>query len=251
MEDSTSFGKFFNEKISITLEERKEANLIIDHLRRFPRITSEFTYIVDLTCNSIVYASKGLCFLCNRTEEELTGRLYKFHRDFFIPTDSKKVEKLRIQGHKLLSTNDKLLEDDFCLRFNFHLVIDGHARLFHYNAVPFMRTQDGSLWMVLCTLAPSSLKDTGYATLHINANRQYFEFDFNFSKWIEKEMPVLTKIEKEIISLSAQGYTEIDMAAKINKSHNTLKTYKRNIFRKLQVSNIAETIMFCLNHNLI
>ena len=251
MEDSTSFGKFFNEKISVTLEERKEANLIIDHLRRFPHITSEYAYIVDLTCNSIVYASKGLCFLCNRTEEELTGRLYKFHRDFFIPTDSKKVEKLRIQGHKLLSSNDKLLEDDFCLRFNFHLVIDGHARLFHYNAVPFLRTQEGNLWMLLCTLSPSSRKDTGYATLHIKGYKQCLEFDFNFCKLIEKEIPSLTKIEKEIISLSAQGYTEIDVAAKINKSHNTLKTYKRNIFRKLQVSNITEAMTFCLNYNLL
>ena len=56
---------------------------------------------------------------------------------------------------------------------------------------------------------------------------------------------------ERLLALSAQGFTELEIAARINKSHNTLKTYKRNLFRKLQVDNITEAMMFCLNHALI
>ena len=68
---------------------------------------------------------------------------------------------------------------------------------------------------------------------------------------MEKTIVELTDKEKAIITLSAQGYTEKEIAAKMYKSHNSVKTYKRILFRKLGVSSIAEALMYSLNNHLL
>ena len=251
MERITPHGVFIDEELDISEEDRNKADTVISHLKHFPHITEEYSYIVDLTCNEIVYVSKGLCFLTGHNEDELLGELENLHDLLISEKDIKKIETLRIQMHNLVATHSKLVENTFCLRFNFHMRPNNKETLFHYQSVPFMRTKDGNIWMVLCTLSPSSRKDTGYATLHCNGDKKYFYYNFASGKFIEKELPCLTENEKTVILLSAQGHTEEQIAEVMCRSHNTIKTYKRNLFHKLQVGTISEGLMFCLNYNLL
>jgi DNA-binding NarL/FixJ family response regulator len=67
----------------------------------------------------------------------------------------------------------------------------------------------------------------------------------------EKTSYELTKREKELMQMIANGYTSSDMAEKLFLSTNTIESHRRNIFKKLQTGNIAEAIAYCFRNKII
>ena len=61
----------------------------------------------------------------------------------------------------------------------------------------------------------------------------------------------LTKREIELIQLLKNGKTTKEIAQKLFLSTLTIETHRKNIFRKLQVKNIAEMISFATNNSII
>lgn len=47
------------------------------------------------------------------------------------------------------------------------------------------------------------------------------------------------------------GYTMNEIADKINRSFDTVKSYRRTLLEKLEVANISEAISFAINYRLI
>ena len=70
-------------------------------------------------------------------------------------------------------------------------------------------------------------------------------------KWHECARIILKEEEKEVLRLSMQGYTMKDISEHVSKSLDTVKTYKRRIFEKLEVENITEAISYAINNNLL
>lgn len=60
----------------------------------------------------------------------------------------------------------------------------------------------------------------------------------------------LTKTEKEIINLLAQGLTTCEIAQKRNRSYETINNHKRNIFKKLALHNSSELVAFAIANGL-
>ena len=65
------------------------------------------------------------------------------------------------------------------------------------------------------------------------ADRRFEFYNKNYYKFIQ-----LTKREKEIISLIVEGSTNKQIAEKLYISYETVKTHRKNIFRKLETSNL-------------
>ena len=61
----------------------------------------------------------------------------------------------------------------------------------------------------------------------------------------------LTKREIELIQLLKSGKTTKEIAQNLFLSTFTIETHRKNIFRKLQVKNIAEMISFAINNSII
>jgi DNA-binding CsgD family transcriptional regulator len=71
--------------------------------------------------------------------------------------------------------------------------------------------------------------------------------DLNSNEWKESRSIVLNNREKDILVLSVQGLTMDKIAAKLFLSVDTIKFHKRNIFKKLNVKNIAEAIAVAMD----
>lgn len=56
----------------------------------------------------------------------------------------------------------------------------------------------------------------------------------------------LTASEIEIVKLIADGLTTKEIAAKRNISYHTVNTHRKNIFRKVEVSNVSELTMYAI-----
>ena len=65
------------------------------------------------------------------------------------------------------------------------------------------------------------------------------------------EPPGLTRSEIEIVKLIADGHTTKEIALKKHISFHTVVTHRKNIFRKLEINNVSELIMFAIRKGLI
>ncbi|MEM9547383.1 MAG: response regulator transcription factor [Bacteroidota bacterium] len=61
---------------------------------------------------------------------------------------------------------------------------------------------------------------------------------------------VLTKREKEVLALIAQGFSSIEIGKKLFIAPTTVDTHRRNLIDKLDVSNSKELIVFAIKNNL-
>lgn len=65
-----------------------------------------------------------------------------------------------------------------------------------------------------------------------SGSKSYYEYSLDKHKWIKKEGITLSETERDVLILSAQGYTMNDIADKLCKSIDTIKACKRTLFSK-------------------
>lgn len=70
--------------------------------------------------------------------------------------------------------------------------------------------------------------------------------DLNDSKNSSEDSKTLTPSEIEIVKLIADGLTTKEIASRRNISYHTVNTHRKNIFRKVEVSNASELIMLAI-----
>jgi DNA-binding NarL/FixJ family response regulator len=81
-------------------------------------------------------------------------------------------------------------------------------------------------------IVDSSLKERIRDT---NSNKKKEDFEKKY---------LLTKREKELITLFSEGLTNKEIASKLSVSSFTIDTHKKNIFRKLKIKNTVELVKF-------
>jgi DNA-binding NarL/FixJ family response regulator len=101
-----------------------------------------------------------------------------------------------------------------------------------------------------------SERDILHSALH-SANKKIKYYDpqlndiLNRLQWHDREISELTKTEREIVKLIAQGLTTKEIAAKRFLSHHTIITHRKNIFKKLGINNSSELLMYALKAGII
>jgi DNA-binding NarL/FixJ family response regulator len=70
--------------------------------------------------------------------------------------------------------------------------------------------------------------------------------DLGENRFPAEDSKTLTPSEIEIVKLIADGLTTKEIASRKNISHHTVNTHRKNIFRKVEVSNASELIMLAI-----
>lgn len=102
-----------------------------------------------------------------------------------------------------------------------------------------------------CLLKSRGSQDLLDAVERVAAGRSYFDTIKDFA---EKDVhPVfnLSEREVEIIRLIVNGSTSGEIAGKLFISEHTVKTHRKNIFRKMSISSVSQLATFAINHNLL
>ncbi len=66
-----------------------------------------------------------------------------------------------------------------------------------------------------------------------------------------KSIPILTKIEKEILALLIKGKSTQEISEELFLSFLTIKTHRRNLLQKFDVKNSLELINFANENGLL
>ena len=83
----------------------------------------------------------------------------------------------------------------------------------------------------------------------------YFSFEAGkiYKNTLEKNsrQPVLTKREKEIVKLVADGLTNAQIAKQLFLSVETVDTHRKNLYTKLNINNTALLIRYAIDNGLV
>lgn len=72
-----------------------------------------------------------------------------------------------------------------------------------------------------------------------------------YQKSSKVELPILSRREKEILILIAEGYTNPQIAERLFVSHFTVDSHRKNLLTKLNVKNTASLIRVAMEQKLI
>lgn len=102
-----------------------------------------------------------------------------------------------------------------------------------------------------CLLKSRGSKDLIDAIERVSSGRSYFDTIKDFTPANSKPSYNISEREVEIIRLIVNGYTSGEVADRLFLSEHTVKTHRKNIFRKLNINSVSELSTFAINHNIL
>ncbi len=254
MTSTIQIGDFFslqNSVGNITEADYEKTDLIIEAAEAFERSTYQCVYIIDYFKKGFLYVSKNIARLCGGDAEKIKDFGYKFYIDYVPKDDLKMLLEINNSGFKLFNSLPIGERKGYTISYDFHIMRGNRRRLINHKLTPLILTKDGRIWLAICTISLAAGNDPGNVIMKRAGSGQFYEYSLYDHKWEERKEIVLTDNEREVLSLSTQGYTMSEIADNICKSIDTVKAYKRSIFQKMGVKNIAEAVTYAQNHQLI
>jgi len=92
------------------------------------------------------------------------------------------------------------------------------------------------------------------ALQQVNKGKEYVSFSVAEAlkkKGSDTSLPALTRREKEILELIAEGHTNRKIAAKLFLNRTTINTHRKNMLTKFNVKNTAALIKIAVTNHLI
>jgi DNA-binding NarL/FixJ family response regulator len=92
------------------------------------------------------------------------------------------------------------------------------------------------------------------AIQEVNKGKTYLSFEAGQAMrkvYESAQIPAITRREKEILVLIADGLTNPEIANKLFVSSSTVDSHRKNLLAKLNVKNTASLVKFAMDHQLI
>ena len=223
----------------------------ISSAEAFSRSTYQSVYIIDYFKRNFLYVSPNPMFLCGLSPEEMKELGYRFYLEYVPEDEQSLLLDLNRAGFAFQSNIPVDERKDWYIQYDFHILNAGHPILINHKLTPIALTSDGRIWLALCVVSASTHTIPGHIRIHRVGSPEYFEYNRVTRRWDKRSMPTLTDGEKEVIALSIQGYTMMEIGDRMCLSPETIKKYRKQIFEKLEVRNITEAIISATNNRLL
>lgn len=101
-----------------------------------------------------------------------------------------------------------------------------------------------------CLLKSRGSIDLINAIERVSSGKSYFDWISDFKRESDAQEWRLSERELQIIRLVMEGVSNAEIGERIFISEETVKTHRKNIFRKLGVHNVAELTTFVMHHGI-
>ena len=185
-----------NEVGHISKEDYDKIELLVNAAKAFARSTYQCVYIIDYFHQDFIYASDNLAYLCGLEPEQLMEAGYQMYIDHVPDADLQMLLEVNKKGFDLfneLPVGDRL---DYTISYDFHLTNGRHSRLIHHHLTPILLSDDGRVWLALCTVSLAATDEPGHIIMQKNGERSYFEYSTLRHKWEKKEGITLSETER-------------------------------------------------------
>lgn len=217
------------------------------------RLSNASLYLVDYNARGFLYVSDNPLFLCGYTPEEVKRLGYTFYLKQVPEQDLQMLLEINTAGFQFFEKLSLSERTQYAISYDFHLKnrADNAQTLINHKLTPLEVRQNGEIWLALCMVSHSTNRTAGNIMSQNKCTGHSFTYNQVSKKW--KRMPgvTLSKREKEIIRLSFKGYSSDKIAESLFISKETVKFHKKNIFRKLDVTNIAQAVSVSFRDKII
>lgn len=224
---------------------------LISIVNAFARMTYQAVYLIDIYKQNFLYISDTPWFLCGHSAQEVKELNYNFYYKHIPKDEQELIIELNNKGLDFLDKLEIAKKKKCSISYDFHLEENKKQILINHKQTPLLLTDKGKIWINLCVVRFSNHKTPGNMEYHLDDISDYCDYSLSMHKWKLHQSVIIKEEEKEILRLSANGFTMDEISNIMCKSVNTIKFYKRTLFEKFEVSNIIEAISFAMNYNLL
>jgi DNA-binding CsgD family transcriptional regulator len=245
------FFTFQNRVREVSDEEYKAVNILVQSFDAISRLTYKSMYVIDYFKKNFLCLSNNPFFLCGYTREEVMKMGYEFYTKQVPEDEQKMLVEISNVGFVFFNSapaDERLL---YTLSYDVNRSNGERKMLVHHKITPIILDKDGKVWLAVCLVSLPSRKNVGNVKMRKAGQTSYWEYSFKTKQWTENEGLSLSDREKEILSLSARGYTMKEIAEKILMSYATVKRDRINLFEKIGVTNITEAFNYAINNKLL
>lgn len=215
---------------------------LIQTVEAFARAIYQSVYLIDYYKQEFLYVSDNPLFLCGHTADEVKELGYAFYMEHVPEEDLKMLVEINSSGFKFFDTFENPDKYKCSISYHFHMKSGSKSNLINHQLTPVLLTDEGKVWIALCVVSLSSHKTAGHVEFHKKGSSNSWKYSFEGHRWKECEGVTLKDDELEVLHLSAEGLTMAEIADKMCRSIDTIKSYKRHAFEKLGVTNITEAV---------
>ena len=213
--------------------------------------TYQSIYVIDYFKREFLHVASNPLFLGGHTAEEMKDMGYQFYIDHVPEDEQAMLLELNTAGFKKFNDIPISERNGYFMSYDFHIVDGENSFLVNHKITPFALADDGRLWLAMCVVSLSSRSEAGHILFRKKGAKSYWEYSLEHHLWVTKETLTLRPQEKQVLMLSAQGYTVAQIADKMCRSIDTIKTYKRLMFERLGTRSITEALTLATNSGMI
>ncbi len=203
-------------------------------------------YIVDYVNNTVLYISDNITRWCGLSPDKSGVD----HIDCYLRLVPDSDYQMLIEINSAVFSFFKDKKDNEILKYivsyNFHL----NGILRHQYFTP-IAVKNGFVVRGLFILTLPSENTLGHIVIRNEDLDFFYEYSLTNHVWHKKNLVKLSDDEKMILWYSAQGHTTDSVANLLCKSPDTIKKNKKKIFKKLNVSNISNALIYAINNKLL
>jgi DNA-binding CsgD family transcriptional regulator len=236
---------------NVSNQDYNELGAMIETLDAMSRVTLQSFYVIDYFKNDFMYVSDNPLFFCDCPSEQFKNIGYQFYVEHIPKHEQKLLLKIRTSVLSFFNNTTGINRLEYTVSYNFHVNVDDKQILINHKHTPIRLDKDGNVWLALCTISLSSHDSCGHILINRSGTNESWECLPNSTKWVKVKPIELNNKEKEIIALSIQGYTMMEISNKLFICLDTVKFHKKTLFEKMDVKNISEAIIFAMNYKLL
>jgi DNA-binding CsgD family transcriptional regulator len=189
---------------------------------------------------------------CGYAEEEILAMGKDFSKKLILKEDRVFLDKVQVDLFDMVHNLPAERKTKLTVFLNHRFVHKtGHILSIDMRLTPFLLHGNGDLWMIFACLSFSTKTQKVEAYLEMNDTHERFDYSLAKHRFVPTEVKILTEKEKRILLLNSRGYTELEIAAELNVSINTVKFHKRNIFEKTHSKTLSESFVYATMHKLL
>ncbi len=223
----------------------------IEMAKSFAKISRHGVFIADVEQNRFIYSSPHPLLRCGMNEEEFNrGGFSSFQS--YLPEDEAPIMD-KIVG--TVSSNYQRIppgmRKNFVMTLNFHIIANGRKVMvmLKLSLLDFDKEDNPRLMLGLVT--PSVHDSPGNLIMGISGTEHFYHYRHGSDELVKIPIVHFTDEELEMLRLTMQGFSMKQIGNLMCKSVDTVKFYRRNVFRKLKAKNISEAISYATTYSLI
>ncbi len=213
------------------------------------QISNTGFYIIDYFKQNFLYVSDAIACWCGIPADKVKELGYNLYTEHVPPEDLEMLKEINESGFKLYETIPQEERKKYSISYDFRFN-NSHCTLINHRLTP-LSMRDGKIWLALCSVTLSAVKEPGRIIMKKNKDRSFYEYSLQYHKWQKKMEPPLSDVEKKILLLTAEGYTCEEIAELIFKSLNTIRTYRKNLLKKFNTPSMSAALVYAINYGLL